>query len=464
MLRVEELGRVLARGALCCLVLGLAACGGGASDGQRDSGGAQPVAVTLPETMTLPQYQAVRAAVPVAAASAVADSSTQAALVAANHQLVVAQLRADLAGVGNVAVLPPLAHAAVRSLAAAASGATLAEISSRFDLAPTPHVQAQQTGLVASQLWADQGRVFSSAFLTATDARGPWPRLAGWSAAETGFTAGTARSDARLTQALAAVDMGLGFDALPDVRLLLLNSLVLDASWPVATPFEGTFNRVRVPLLRISGGVQRQVGSDYSADLLAVGPLRLLQIRPAGGDLAGFAANRLQPVLAELASGLLMGQAAPVAPVAGELLLPQTTLSLVQNADGPLRRSGVVLAYDKVQANLRGLDAAGGTYAQSVSSAAQLRIAVDGLNLRAAHAMAFTFSAQNANGGGNQGGGVVGTQPDDCVWPTPDLRSFFLALLDAQGAVVALAAVNHLAGTAVEPTSCGLVVVLPSQP
>ena len=437
-------------------MLGLAACGGG---GQTPSDAMQPVAVTLPETMTLPQYLAVRASVPVAAASEMPDAAARAALVAANHQLVVAQMRADLAGAGNVAVLAPLAHAAVRSLAAAASGATLAEISSRFDLAPTPYAEAQQSGLVSRHLWADQGRAFSSGFLTATDGRGPWPVLAAWSAAETGFAAGTARSDARLAQALSAADMGLGFDALADVRLLLLNTLALDASWPAATPFEGIFNRVRLPLLRIGSGVRRHVGADYSADLLTAGPLPLLQIRPTNGSLVGFATNRLEPVLIELASGLLAAQSTPVA---GELLLPLTTLAMVQNADGPLRRSGVALAYDPLQANLRGLDRAGGTYAQSASSAAQLRIAADGLTLRAAHATAFTFSPQNVHGGGGGGGGVIVTRPDPvCVWPTPDLQSFFLALLDAQGAVVSLAAVNTLAGTAVEPTSCGFVVVGP---
>lgn len=454
--------RRLAYSALIASGTLLVACGG---DDRADeaSNATSASALPRPETATLPQYQAWQASTTQVAGGVVPDAAALAALVAAQQQRAVAQLLADLASVANGAVVPPLTDAALRSLGAAASGDSLAQISAAgFDLAPTPYMAALLTSRVASQWWADRGRSFRTDFLAATDAAAAFPRLAAWSAAETGFADASAYADAGLGQALDAAGMSLwSFEAGTNIRLLALNTVSAGAAWGPVNPVDGIFQRVRLPLLRISSGVRRHAGADFTADLLAVGDLRLLQLRPGVGANGGtVSAAWLTAALAQ-SSQALLGAGSAALP-AGELLLPQATLPLPLKVDSALRNAGVQQLFDKVNANLKGLDGVGGTYAQSVSPNATLVLGPDGLALRAAHAMAFTFSPLNINGpGGNFG--LIYTNVDlapaySCfvgqtlTWPTPDLRPFYLALLDARGVVVALAAFSTLPGTAVTPT------------
>ena len=465
---------VVAGVAAAAALVALTGCGGGSGSASVQSSDPTqasaipevlPTVLTIPEVLatqlTIPAYKALRVRT-VAIGSPVPDVATMAALTADNHHLAVAQLKASLAGGAiNLAVAPPLTYAVLRSLGLAASGDSLAEISRNFDLAPTPFVASQQTSRVASQLWADRGRQFRAEFLSATDTFGPWPRLAAWSADEAGFAAASAASDSAFTQSLAAAS-GLSIDwfgAQTNIRLLMAHSLAANAGWGALAPFNGIFERapndlVLLPLLRLTDGVSRFAGADFTADLLAGGDLHLMTLRPASGTLTDFAATRLEPALAEAVQALLSGGAAPAA---GEMLLPRADIALALQADGPLRRAGVAQVYDEVLANLPGLDGLGGTYVQTASPAAALHIAADGLSLQAADALAFTFSPRNLHGptNGSSAGAVftlgnafpLGT----CVWPATDLRSFFLVLLDTRHWVVSFAAIQSLPGAAVAP-------------
>jgi hypothetical protein len=148
----------------------------------------------------------------------------------------------------------------------------------------------------------------------------------------------------------------------------------------------------------------------------------------------------------------------------GEMVLPKVTTELPFVADAPLKRAGISLAYDEVNANLRNLDGLGGTYAITSSTGSTLSIADGGLRIGAKQSLVYLFSRKNVFGptGDTYGSNVSSsvTFPGDAqllcngtlVWPSPDLRSFYLLLMDARGWVVSLAGIHILEGDAVEPT------------
>ena len=467
------------RSTSCCALLSLilAGCGGGGGGGDQGAqNGSTPVAET-PSTgvpvspspdgstgtaslVTLPQYTALRAASSATPAAPTVDAST--ALLAANQHLAVEQLKQVLPDNDNVAVVPPLTLAVLRSLGAAASGTSLAEIGKVFDLSPTPYASLQQTGHVASQWWAERGQRLRTGFLSTIDTPKLGSPPATSSFAESGFGDGTAGSDSAFMQGLmaASADLSLNaFDAPANIRLLALHSLNAKTDWNVVRPFDGVFERgandmLRLPMVRVSNGVVRHVGADFTADLLKAGDYGLLTLRPASGALDTFASTRLESALAESVLALMSAGATPAS---GEMVLPLLDSKLPFEADGPLRLAGVNQVYDKVNAELRNLDGVGGNYVQTASPASVLRIAADGLTMHAAQATAFTFSPRNVNGPTAGSGMTRFTAPSffclgTCVWPAPDLRSFFIAVLDQRGWVVSIIAIRTLDGSKVEPT------------
>ncbi len=410
-----------------------------------------PPSAVVPERVTIPEYKALRASVAAVTGGAAPDAATLAGLTTANHRFAAVQVRADLLADVNALVVPPLTQAVLRSLASAASGDTLAQINGLFEVTTSPTIAAYQNDRVASQWWADKGFRLRTAFLGATDTLGPFPRLARWSADEAGFSDGSA----------AAVPALASF-ADSQNRAAVSHSLAGVANWPAVTAFNGIFDTAnasndlrRMPMVKIIQGVERFVGADFTADALAVGDLRLMTIRPAGGKLADFSADQLASALAQSAQMRLPGSAI-TSP--GEMVLPKLTTGLPFEADAPLRRAGVNLAYDEINANLRNLDGLGGTYAITSATGATLAIAEAGLNLDAVLGLSFRFSTKNVFGPGFSSGSSVNQVnfPFLCVgtsiWPPADLRSFFLVLMDARHWVVSLAAIHVLPGDTVEPT------------
>jgi hypothetical protein len=432
-------------------------------------------AVVPPSELTVTEYKASRNPSSVVATDPLPSAAALANLAAANRRMAVAQLSAQLTpgSSSNPAVVPPLTYSAFRTLTAASRGDTLAQLkSSGFDAAPVQYVAALQTNRVTSQLWSDRGRRFTPEFLAATDTTGPWSRLAAWSASETSFGDGRFASDSALISALAQVDPNLNPGALPgptnNIRLVTANSVTEKASWASVTPFDGIFDGgknqhdlLQMPMVKVTAGVKRFAGTDFTADSMPMaGGLQLISLRPSAGSLAAYSASRLEAALAETQQGLLVNTGLGAKPISGEMILPKVDINLDIDPKGPLLRASISLPFDEVNANFRNLDNQGGVYARPFFSSASLRVGNDGLTVKAADATAFTFSPNNIFGSVTYTS--IGTTVNTpwfadfnlftCTWPTPDLRSFFLIVLDAQSGVVALAAIQAPPGTEVQPS------------
>jgi hypothetical protein len=447
------------------LTMSLAGCGGGGSSGGSAADTNRTSASVTSTTVTVAEYKALRMESATAGAGEVPDAATLSKLAADNRHLAVMQL-SNPAYDANLVAIPPLSYTALRSVAAAASGTSLTEISRRFDISPSPFVAAQQTSRVSSQWWATRGFRFRSEFLAATDSTGPWPRLAAWSVAETGFSDGSAASDATFTQAMSDAKLtSLIPSGSISVRMLAVHSIAVRADWNSAIPFDGVFERsfqqlVRLPMLRLNTGVQRYQGSDFTADVLASADLRIVSLRPSNATLDVFAVGRLEPALTELIAALSSTTALLSN---GELVLPRIDLNLSSNPASVLSNVDVKQVFDEVNANLQGLDGVGGTYFSTPSTPVAIHIAEDGLSIRAAQTLDFVFSSRNVNnidigtfnGFNNPSSGSTQFTfftTAICTWPTPDLRPTFLAVVDRQGWIVSIAALRTLPGTAVEPT------------
>ena len=417
-----------------------------------------PVLVTVPLYLTLRALEAAEA--PAAPVVPPLDDVASAALGAADRQLAMAQLvvqgplGAGFPGNGNVLSVPALTHAVGRTLGAAAFGETLAELAPLGDASPSPAVAAAQTGRVGSAWWVQRDLPLRTDFLRALDTSMTPSLWAAWSAAETDFAGGGATADAALGASLAAAGTSLyAFDKLRDIRAMVAHTFDLSVTWPAAQAFDGIFahsdaDMWHVPLLRLSAGVTRHVGGDFTAEVLSMGAWRLMTIRPAAPELESFATTRLDAALAESVQALL---APGVKPAAGTMVLPHGRVSASGPSTAWWRSAGVKLAFDEVNANLQALDGQGGTYVQATAPSARLDIAADGLRLQAGQALAFTYSVKNVHGPGIDLGSVT-TWPNICdKWPTPDLRNFFLVLLDSKGRLVSMAAIQALAGTPVVP-------------
>jgi len=208
-----------------------------------------------------------------------------------------------------------------------------------------------------------------------------------------------------------------------------------------------------MPMTRLTTNVQRHTGAGFTAEAIAAGEYTVMTIRPGAASLTDFAALRLEAALSESVSALIDVASAPAA---GEMVLPIAALSLDTadiQADG-----AAALAFDEVNANLRGLDGVGGTYARASSPTGLLQIGSAGLTLQAANALAFDFSPRNVYGPGYAAGDFLALFPPwtgqvngpsmPACGPDDDLSSFYLVILDSRRLVVSLAAIRVLAGTA----------------
>lgn len=456
---------------------GLSACGGGSGSGSvagsdsaavgsaAASGAAAAVAavpVVVPSTLTTPDYLRLRAQRAAPTGLVPPEASVAARWLADQHRAAALQVGSGLAATDNRLVVPALTVALHRVLSAAATGQSLAQLVAAADPAPPAAVQAWQTGQVQLQAWTQQGAPLATAFWQRIDPSEAGNTWATWQAAE-----------ARFDQAVAP-DLGADFRALPyadaeQTRLLLRQRLVATVNWPGLTPEAGLFelgprDLLSVQLLRLRSGVRGFDGDGYRADLLSRDGVLLLALRPqAGTALRDFAATRLAPALTEAVASLLTDTGTSAARVSdGQLLLPAGSLILTLDAADALRQAGVQQVFDKVQANLKGLDAQGGTYAQVQTPAPTFQLDASGFRLAAEQQLAFTFSPANVNGpaygaisnAGQFGGfspGVNLCAGGGPVWPAADLSPFFLAVLNPQGWVQALIAMNKPVGTPYTP-------------
>ncbi len=457
--------------AMLALVVGLlAGCGGGepgaAAIAQPAAASAPAVvaaALPTPVLRSLPEYHIDRA-LPSTVPGLPAPSAAELASIGdVSRSRAVAQLSSALLPRGNAVVVPPLAFAYASVLVSAARGDTLVQVLKQYPAELGTWAAAAQTQGVQRQLWAPTVTRFLPQFLAATDVVPGTllPSLQSWSAAEV-----SGRLDPLLTQSLVALHPPmLSLDSLAesvplfeaDTRLLLADALNDRVRWPQALEFDGTFltesggTRMIMPMLQISAGVKRLTQPGFVADALTVGERTLLMIQPRSDMLWQFSGAKLDAALAQ-ATAALTGSARAALPDS-RLVLPRVALKLPGQSVTSL---GVALAFDETQADLRGLDG-GGTFLKARSAASTLTIDASGLVLGAGHQLGFVFSPKNLfNPGAGSYGSVVTTFTNNtfqfstavtCPNPDVDLRSFFLAVLDAQKRVISLSGIAALSGS-----------------
>ena len=423
------------------------------------------VATTLPTPVlrSLPEYRIDRTQPSTVPGLPAPSAAELASIGDVSRSRAVAQLGRALLPRGNAVVVPPLTFAYAAVLASAARGDTLAQVQAQYPAELGAWASAAQTQGVQRQLWAPTATRFLPQFLAATDvAPGtPVPSLQSWLAAELSVW-----FDPLLAQALVAlhppmIDLDILDQSRPlfetDTRLLVADALNDRVRWLHALEFEGTFvtesggTRMSMPMLQISAGVKRLTQPGFVADALTVGERTLLMIQPRADMLWQFSGAKLDAALAQ-ATAALTGSARAALPDS-RLVLPRVALKLPGQSVTSL---GVALAFDEMHADLRGLDG-GGTFLKARSAASTLTIDASGLALGAGHQVGFVFSPKNLfNPGAGGYGSVLQLASTNivqfsnvvtCPNPDVDLRSFFLAVLDAQKRVISLSGIAALSGS-----------------
>jgi hypothetical protein len=307
----------------------------------------------------------------------------------------------------NRLTAPPLFFARAQVLDSAAQGDTLAALRVQLSLPSSPAVW---TGLLAGlsrRISAAPEAVVTGTFMHSVNLPGS------------------------VLQQVSAADL----TAQPQLRLEITDTLsALSVPWPAATRFKATYiqvngNQVLLDVLRIQGLVQTLDTPTYTARVLALpGQARLVQIVPRTA-LGLWTASELGPALEAVAR-----LEAPSMP--GELLLQPGAHG---RSVGQQDTRGMDLAQDKRLANLKGLDAIGGTYAELADSEAWAWADASGLQLGGSQSVRFIHDPLNVHGSGSVAGRAIKFVLADCTAPATDIAPYFLALTQAAGRITILA-------------------------
>ncbi len=388
----------------------LAACGGGGS-------APEPEVPAAERRVTLQEYLGSR----VAPAPAVAASG--ASLLDAGLAYAVPALTARLGHGNDVVVLPPLEAAFDNLVRSAARGSTLAELDSRRPAAGSAAVQAAQLAGIERRLWVAEGAPLRSAYLTAVDVPG-----LSWQATAVGDWGAATQRDIAGVMELQELELK------QQTRLVVRDSWVRSFAWPQVQTFAARVadNRM-LAMLRLRGPMHYVRGVGYESWTMALGEgRRLVGLVPDGIDLAAFASDRLT-----LARALAAAAAAELS-TEGDWELPLLALS------SPAPDPGLSLAYDRVQANLGGLDG-GGSYLRSSRSVQTFGLTDYGLYFQGWQSLAFHFDSSNvgAQGDDSGGSGTTWVRTPGCPEAVVAPRPMLLALLDDSQRLLVLVAVEQ---------------------
>ncbi len=380
------------------------------------------------------------------AASAGSDSATPAALTAAekdevarhSREWAVATLVTRDTSVGvfgtvltgataNAVAFPPLHFARSQAVAAAAAGDTLAQL--RLSLpATTPAVQAALMRGVTRTVSAGPDVAVTADFMRSVTAAGqvaPWVALT-------------------LDQLSAAT-----LASEPRLRLRIVDEFLPSVPWPQVVVFDGVFvsaygERAQVAMLRVSGPLLSSTSADMTAVALSLPQGRWLVRLTPTGPIRDWSAADLQAALARATADAV--GAGAVAAVHGDLVLPAAAFAAL----GMYDRRGLTLAQDPVNADMRGLDGKGGTYAELAAGTGAVELGAAGLLVHAGTATSFVYSPVNSWAGGSYG--VVMTNVTLLPQPLPvacgdaDLQPGYLALINELGGLEMLARFSVLYG------------------
>lgn len=325
---------------------------------------------------------------------------------------------------GNVVTLPPLRHARAEAVAAAASGATLDALRKEVPEPSSPAVAAALMSGIQRTIAAHAESTVRTQFMDDVTARrhpGIWAALS--------LTAPTAAELA----------------AEPNLRLTVRDVFSYSVEWPAAVAIDGVFEdeqgrRVLAPMVRITGPLRRRADGDTEVVALALSRGRwLVRLTPAG-TLSRVGSADLAALLTRTTTWL-HGEAGVAAP-SGDFVLPRQ-VSFWSAGDNDVR--GMALAQDRVEADLRGLDGQGGTYAELESGESGLRLSATDMGLHGRNSVRFVFSPTNRFAPS----GVftsTGSSEFPLACPPVDLRPAYLALIDELGRTAMLARFTGLGG------------------
>lgn len=325
---------------------------------------------------------------------------------------------------GNVVTLPPLRHARAEAVAAAASGATLGALRKEVPEPSSPAVAAALMSGIQRTIAAHPESTVRTQFMDDVTARrhpGIWAALS--------LTAPTAAELA----------------AEPNLRVSVRDVFSYSVEWPAAVAIDGVFEdeqgrRVLAPMVRITGPLRRRADGDTEVVALALSRGRwLVRLTPAG-PLGRVGSADLAALLTRTTTWL-HGEAGVAAP-SGDFVLPRQ-VSFWSAGDNDVR--GMALAQDRVEADLRGLDGQGGTYAELESGESGLRLSATDMGLHGRNSVRFVFSPTNRFAPS----GVftsTGSSEFPLACPPVDLRPAYLALIDELGRTAMLARFTGLGG------------------
>jgi hypothetical protein len=329
---------------------------------------------------------------------------------------------AGLGGSSDIVVLPALDASFDNLLRTAARSQTLVEFVSVRAVAATAEVEAAQLMGLERRLWAGSTAPLRHDYLASIDVPGlDWRAqiVSDWTAVQ---------------QEIGSADEIQALEMRQQTRLTVRDSLSRFLAWPQAAVFDVRVGeQSMLAMLRLRGLLQHDVRSTHEAWTMALGGgLKLAGIVPAG-TLADFARSGLASSLAEAAVS--------VPSIEAEWELPLLDLSSAPPAPG------LTLAYDRLRADLSGMDS-GGSYLRSARSPQALRLSRDGISFSGHQLLAFNFESANVNApqapsSGSGGAVISGGSPQWCPETVRAPRPMFLAVLDEAHGLLALAAVER---------------------
>lgn len=343
----------------------------------------------------------------------------------------------------NGLTMPPLYFGLAFTLEAAARGDTLLALRSAVPATSSPAVSAALRQGLQRTLRAGETTILATSFFNSVTAAG---------------RPGTFGQLTLLPMTAAQLQQE------PNLRAAVSDQVSGTVPWPQVAAYRATWappagGLLDVAMLRIKGPTRSLNGGGWSGAAMALSAGQwLVKIEPTAA-LANWEGTELNASLASAAEAL--NQPGVAAEATWEL--PEMGFSSTTELND---RRGMVLAQDKVNANLRGLDG-GGSYAVPSSGSASMGLSPAGFRYDGSQSVEFIFSPLNIYGPGYYSSGSVFTRVEFglplCPITSVNLRPFFLALLQPSGNIALLARLSSFSGTACTntPFTPGFIVIGP---
>lgn len=345
----------------------------------------------------------------------------------------------------NGLTVPPLYFGLAFTLEAAAQGDTLLALRSALPATSSPAVSAALQQGLQRTLRAGETTILATSFFNSVTA-----------AARPGTF-----SPLTLLPLTAAQ-----LQREPNLRAAVSDQVSGTWPWPQVAAYRATWaapagGLLDVAMLRIQGPSRQVNGSGWDGRAMALsGGQWLVKIEPPAA-LAGWGSTELNAALATATEALNQPGASAATDATWDL--PEMGFPSTTELND---RRGMVLAQDKVNANLRGLDG-GGSYAVPSGGSASMGLSATGFGYGGSQGVEFIFSPSNIYGPGSYSSGstriIGGVGLPLCPTTTVNLRPFFLAVLQPSGNIALLARLSSFSGTACTntPYTPGIIVIGP---